>query len=120
MEAWTTRSGGQPIPEFARAVAALGAADRVVVATHENPDGDAIGSLVAAAAGLRQLGKEVRTYLEPCSSVPSELRLLDVSGLERHLDPGELGAVDAARRRLRHDAPAGARPRGAWSRRRGR
>jgi bifunctional oligoribonuclease and PAP phosphatase NrnA len=88
-------------PEFARAVAALGAADRVVVATHENPDGDAIGSLVAAAAGLRQLGKEVRTYLEPCSSVPSELRLLDVSGLERHLDPGELEqwtllAVDCA------------------------
>jgi phosphoesterase RecJ-like protein len=78
-------------PEFARAVAALGAADRVVVATHENPDGDAIGSLVAAAAGLRQLGKRVRTYLDADSSIPSELRLLDVCGLERHLDPAELG-----------------------------
>ena len=77
-------------PEFARAAAALAAAGRIVVATHENPDGDAIGSLVAAAAGLRQLGKDVRTYLEPCSSIPSELRLLDVSGLERRLDPDEL------------------------------
>jgi bifunctional oligoribonuclease and PAP phosphatase NrnA len=88
-------------PEFARAVAALAAADRVVVATHENPDGDAIGSLVAAAAGLRQLGKQVRTYLDPGSSIPSELRLLDVSGLERHLDPAALAdwtllAVDCA------------------------
>jgi bifunctional oligoribonuclease and PAP phosphatase NrnA len=77
-------------PEFARAVAALAAADRVVVATHENPDGDAVGSLVAAAAGLRGLGKRVRTYLEPGSSIPSELRLLDVSGLERGLDPADL------------------------------
>jgi phosphoesterase RecJ-like protein len=95
-------------PEFTRAVAALGAADRIVVATHENPDGDAIGSLVAAAAGLRQLGKQVRTYLEPGSSIPSELRLLDVSGLERHLDPAGLGdwtllALDCATmRRLGH------------------
>ena len=29
-------------------VAALAAADRVLVATHENPDGDAIGSMSAA------------------------------------------------------------------------
>jgi phosphoesterase RecJ-like protein len=79
-------------PGFANAVAALRSANRVVVATHENPDGDAIGSLVAAAAGLRQLGKTVRTYLEPSSSIPSELRLLDVSGLERHLDDSELGS----------------------------
>jgi phosphoesterase RecJ-like protein len=88
-------------PEFARAVAAIAAAGRIVVATHENPDGDAIGSLVAASAGLRQLGKEVRTYLEPGSSIPSELRLLDVSGLERSLDPAGLDgwtllAVDCA------------------------
>lgn len=79
-------------PGFANAVAALRSANTVVVATHENPDGDAIGSLVAAAAGLRQLGKTVRTYLEPSSSIPSELRLLDVSGLERHLDESELGS----------------------------
>lgn len=77
-------------PEFTRAVAALRAAERVCVATHENPDGDAIGSLVAAAAGMRALGKTVRTYLEPASTIPSELRLLDVAGLERGLDPGSL------------------------------
>jgi bifunctional oligoribonuclease and PAP phosphatase NrnA len=78
-------------PGFANAVAALRSADQIVVATHENPDGDAIGSLTAAAAGLRQLGKRVRTYLEPSSSIPSELRLLDVAGLERHLEESELG-----------------------------
>jgi len=88
-------------PEFARAVAALRSADRIVVATHENPDGDAIGSLTAAAAGLRGLGKQVRAYLEPHSTIPSELRLLDVDGLERNLDPAGLRgwtllAVDCA------------------------
>jgi bifunctional oligoribonuclease and PAP phosphatase NrnA len=76
--------------EFGRAVTALRAAERVCVATHENPYGDAIGSLVAAAAGLRALGKTVRTYLEPGSTIPSELRLLDVTGLERRLEPGSL------------------------------
>jgi bifunctional oligoribonuclease and PAP phosphatase NrnA len=77
-------------PEFGHAASTLRAAERVWVATHENPDGDAIGSLVAAAAGLRALGKTVRTYLEPGSTIPSELRLLDVTGLERRLDPGGL------------------------------
>jgi phosphoesterase RecJ-like protein len=77
-------------PEFGRAVSTLRAAERVCVATHENPDGDAIGSLVAAAAGLRALGKTVRTYLEPGSTIPSELRLLDVTGLERRIDRGAL------------------------------
>jgi bifunctional oligoribonuclease and PAP phosphatase NrnA len=94
--------------EFGRAVTALRAAERVCVATHENPDGDAIGSLVAAAAGLRALGKTVRTYLEPGSTIPSELRLLDVTALERRLDPGSLAgwtllALDCATlRRLGH------------------
>jgi phosphoesterase RecJ-like protein len=71
-------------------VAALRSAERIIVATHENPDGDAIGSLVAASAGLRGLGKQVRAYLEPFSSIPSELELLDVRGLERDLDPASL------------------------------
>ena len=79
---------------IAAVVDALRRADQIVVATHENPDGDAIGSLVAAAAGLRQIGKRVRTYLEPSSTIPSELRLLDVSGLERRIDPaGMAGAT---------------------------
>jgi bifunctional oligoribonuclease and PAP phosphatase NrnA len=72
------------------AVAALAAADRVIISTHENPDGDAIGSMTAAAAGLRQLGKTVRMYLEPASTIPHEVSFLNTDGLERDIDPAEI------------------------------
>ena len=88
-------------------VAALAAADRVIIATHENPDGDAIGSMSAAAGALRQLGKEVRTYLEPESSIPHEVAFLDTEGLERQFDPAVARGLDAARPRLRQRAPPG-------------
>ncbi len=71
-------------------VAALAAAGHVLIATHENPDGDAIGSMSAAAAALRSHGKQVRTYLEPESSIPHEVAFLDTNGLERHVDPASL------------------------------
>src|SRR5919205_44160 len=79
-----------PESDVQAAVAALAAADRVVIATHENPDGDAIGSMTAAAAGLRQLGKTVRMYLEPASTIPHEVSFLDTDGLEREIDPAEI------------------------------
>lgn len=39
-------------------VEALKRADDVVIACHVNPDGDALGSLLAASLGLQQLGKK--------------------------------------------------------------
>lgn len=42
------------------AIAALREADEVIVSCHVNPDGDALGSLLAMSLGLRQLGK--KTY----------------------------------------------------------
>ena len=48
-------------PDLERVASALRAADRVLIVTHENPDGDAIGSMSAAAAALRSAGKHVRT-----------------------------------------------------------
>jgi bifunctional oligoribonuclease and PAP phosphatase NrnA len=79
-----------PDSDVQAAVQALAAADRVVIATHENPDGDAIGSMTAAAAGLRQLGKHVRMYLEPASTIPHEVSFLNTEGLERDIDPAEI------------------------------
>ena len=35
--------------------------DRFLVVTHENPDGDALGSLLASTLALRQLGKDVES-----------------------------------------------------------
>jgi bifunctional oligoribonuclease and PAP phosphatase NrnA len=71
-------------------VAALAAADRVLISTHENPDGDAIGSMSAAAAAMQQLGKQVRTFLEPESTIPHEVAFLDTGGVERQVDPATL------------------------------
>ena len=67
-------------------VAAIAAADRVLVASHENPDGDAIGSMAACKGALQQLGKEVRLYLHQDSPIPHEYSFLDLDGLERSLD----------------------------------
>jgi phosphoesterase RecJ-like protein len=45
-------------PDWDATLAALKGADRVALACHVNPDGDALGSLLAASLGLRQLGIE--------------------------------------------------------------
>jgi phosphoesterase RecJ-like protein len=48
------------LPDWDDAIEALSAADEIALACHVNPDGDALGSLLAASLGLRKLGK--RTY----------------------------------------------------------
>ena len=48
-------------PQWDQAVEALRDATEVAIACHVNPDGDAVGSLLAAALGLRKLGK--KTYV---------------------------------------------------------
>lgn len=50
-------------------------ADRIVVATHLNPDGDAIGSAHALELILRKLGKDVCVYI-PDGVVPSEYEFI--------------------------------------------
>jgi phosphoesterase RecJ-like protein len=71
-------------------VAALKGADHVMVVTHENPDGDAIGSLTAAATALRSLGIKVRTFIHVDSTIPHELSFLETKGLERTVDVASL------------------------------
>ncbi len=46
-------------------VAALRQADRFLLTTHENPDGDALGSLLAMHLILQQLGKDSLMYISP-------------------------------------------------------
>ena len=71
-----------------------------VVVTHENPDGDALGSLLAMSIALRELGKDVVMYLSGSAPTPAEYNFLDLSRLERTLpaDVGErvLLALDCA------------------------
>ena len=44
----------------------------------------------AAAHAMRGLGKEVRLYLHEDSPLPAEYHFLDLTGLERRLDPASL------------------------------
>lgn len=86
--------------ELRKVVAALTANDRFLVTTHENPDGDALGSLVAMTLTLRELGKDAVMYLFGEVPLPREYRFMGLEELERHVpdDASErvLVAVDAA------------------------
>lgn len=53
-------------------------AKKILLATHEGPDGDALGAMLAMKAGLEKLGKEVVAFCRP--SVPSEFRFLPGAG----------------------------------------
>jgi len=74
--------------------------DRFLVVTHENPDGDALGSMLAMALGLRALRKDVVMYLSGNAPTPAEYRFLDLADVRREL-PDDLEervllAVDCA------------------------
>src|SRR5919106_3489216 len=59
--------------------------DRFLVTTHENPDGDALGSLLAATIALRQLGKNAVMFLGGPAPLPGEYRFMDLGDLRRDL-----------------------------------
>ena len=52
----------KPEENLPLAVAALRPAQRVLVTMHRGPDGDALGSALALASALRELGREVTVY----------------------------------------------------------
>jgi bifunctional oligoribonuclease and PAP phosphatase NrnA len=64
-------------------VTALRDHDRFLVVTHENPDGDALGSMLAATLGLRQLGKDAAMLLMGEAPLPGEYHFLQLDGLLR-------------------------------------
>jgi phosphoesterase RecJ-like protein len=66
-------------------VEALRAHDRFLLVTHENPDGDAVGSILAAHLALTSLGKDVVLFLPGDTSPPSEYGFLGLDGLRRSL-----------------------------------
>jgi len=51
--------------EQGQVVSELRAADKLLLTTHENPDGDALGSLLAMHWILEQLGKDSLMYMSP-------------------------------------------------------
>ena len=59
--------------------------DRFLLATHENPDGDALGSILAMKLGLEQLGKDVVMYLYGSIPLPKEYAFMELAELRREL-----------------------------------
>jgi phosphoesterase RecJ-like protein len=57
--------------------------DRFLVTTHENPDGDALGSLLAAKLMLEQLGKDAAIYLAGQVPLPREYQFMELDDLRR-------------------------------------
>ena len=59
-------------------VSALAENERFAVTSHEAPDGDALGSLLATGLALEQLGKDVVMFLGGSAPLPGEYRFLDL------------------------------------------
>jgi len=59
-------------------VAALEERDRFLVTSHEAPDGDALGSILATDLALRALGKDTVMFLGGPAQPPGEFRFLEL------------------------------------------
>src|SRR5438105_4876930 len=66
---------------------ALRSHDRFLLVTHENPDGDALGSLLAAKLGLDALGKDSEMYLYGDAPLPTEYSFMPLEALRRGSPP---------------------------------
>src|SRR3954471_20599937 len=84
----------QPKSDLDAVVQVLRDRDRFLVTTHENPDGDALGSLLGMTLGLRQLGKDVEMVLGPKERIPAEDGFMQLDDLLR------AGPADAEERVL--------------------
>jgi phosphoesterase RecJ-like protein len=73
-------NGKLPVREHI--LADLRSADKLIVVTHENPDGDALGSLVAMREILATLGKDSPAFIDAREfPLPQEYRFLPLDGV---------------------------------------
>ncbi|MQA94626.1 MAG: bifunctional oligoribonuclease/PAP phosphatase NrnA [Streptosporangiales bacterium] len=86
-----TARAGVTSADLYRAVSLLERADRVALACHVNPDGDALGSMLAVAQVLRAAGKDCTASFGEPFTVPHNLRFLP--GLELLAEPADFPAA---------------------------
>src|SRR5438093_13638462 len=87
-------SSRQQTSELAAVAETIRSHDRFLIVTHENPDGDALGSLLAMKLALDSLGKDAEMYLYGDAPLPQEYGFMRLEGLRRELP------ADAAERVL--------------------
>ena len=76
--------------------------DDILVVCHENPDGDALGSMFGLVRGLRSLGKRAGWY---CADVvPGKFAYLSEGLQEKDFTPAHVLTVDVADSKLLGDA----------------
>jgi phosphoesterase RecJ-like protein len=69
----------------------LRTAEKLIVVTHENPDGDALGSLIAMHGILIELGKQCAMFIDPAQfPLPHEYRFFPLRDLVSE-PPADLG-----------------------------
>jgi phosphoesterase RecJ-like protein len=78
-------SSPQTTSEVAAVADAIRSHDRFLLVTHENPDGDALGSILALKLALDQLGKDSVMYLYGDAPLPAEYSFMPLAELQRRL-----------------------------------
>jgi phosphoesterase RecJ-like protein len=79
--------------ELRRVADAIRSHDRFLLTTHENPDGDSLGSILALHLALTQLGKDAVMYLQGKTPLPTEYGFMDLKALKRGPPPDPDGRV---------------------------
>ncbi len=69
--------------DLAAVAEAIRSHDRFLLTTHENPDGDALGSLLAAKLMLEALGKDSVMVLSGQAPLPAEYKFMALENLRR-------------------------------------
>jgi phosphoesterase RecJ-like protein len=77
--------GGDSLGEVVRAIRAN---ERFLLVTHENPDGDALGSILGMKLALDRLGKDAVMFLSGDGDLPQEYSFMELDDLRRTL-PGD-------------------------------
>src|SRR6059036_568337 len=78
-------SSPQTTSEVAAVADAIRSHDRFLLVTHENPDGDALGSILALKLALDQRGKDSVMYLYGDAPLPVEYAFMPLDELRRRL-----------------------------------
>ena len=80
-----------PRGELDEVVEELRHAEKLLLTTHENPDGDALGSLLGMHLILEQMGKDSAMYMSPDEfPLPYEYRSMNFAGI-LGAPPGDIG-----------------------------
>lgn len=86
--------------DLAAVAEALRAGDRFLLVTHENPDGDALGSILGLKLALERMGRDAVMYLAGDTDPPAEYAFMPLQDLRRRLPEDASGrtlvALDCA------------------------